>query len=61
MEEARRMFSNDESPLSDTEVYYLRSEHVGDEFKILVGHCGSPESATPPVPTFACYDVVRAG
>ena len=43
------MISNDESPLPDTEVHYLRSEHVGDEFKILVGHCGSSESAPPPV------------
>jgi predicted alpha/beta superfamily hydrolase len=43
------MISNDESPLSDTEVHYLRSEHVGDEFKILIGHCGLPESAPPPV------------
>jgi predicted alpha/beta superfamily hydrolase len=43
------MISNDESPLSDTEVHYLRSEHVGDEFKILIGHCGSSESAPPPV------------
>ena len=30
---------NDESPLADTEVHYLRSEHVGDELKIFVGHC----------------------
>jgi predicted alpha/beta superfamily hydrolase len=32
------MTANDISPLPDTEVHYLRSEHVGDEFKILVGH-----------------------
>jgi uncharacterized protein len=43
------MISNDESPLPDTEVHYLRSEHVGDEFKVLVGLCGSCESAPPPV------------
>ncbi len=39
------MLTNDESPLPDTEVHYLRSEHVGDEFKVLVGHCGSSDSA----------------
>jgi predicted alpha/beta superfamily hydrolase len=31
---------NDQSPLADTEVHYLQSGHVGDEFKIFVGHCG---------------------
>jgi len=45
------MISNDVSPLPDAEVHYLRSEHVGDEFKIVVGHCGSSESS-PPVPVF---------
>jgi predicted alpha/beta superfamily hydrolase len=38
--------TNDLSPLADTEVHYLRSEHVGDEFKIFVGHCadlGAPD------------------
>jgi predicted alpha/beta superfamily hydrolase len=39
--------ANDHSPLADTEVHYLRSEHVGDEFKIFVGHCGTP-GPTPP-------------
>ncbi len=43
------MISSDDSPLPDTEVHYLRSEHVGDEFKILIGHCGSPGSTPPPV------------
>src|SRR5574340_779696 len=38
-----------ESPLADTEVHYLRSEHVGDEFKILVGHCGETDSSPPAV------------
>jgi predicted alpha/beta superfamily hydrolase len=42
------MQSDDESPLAGSEVHYLRSEHVGDEFKIFVGHCGGPEG-TPPV------------
>jgi predicted alpha/beta superfamily hydrolase len=41
--------SNDSSPLADTEVHYLRSEHVGDEFKIFVGHCGVADSAAPAV------------
>ncbi|HEY5076952.1 MAG TPA: alpha/beta hydrolase-fold protein [Acidimicrobiia bacterium] len=40
--------ADEHSPLSGTEVHYLRSEHVGDEFKIFVGHCGHSE-ATPPV------------
>jgi predicted alpha/beta superfamily hydrolase len=39
---------NDHSPLAGTEVHYLRSEHVGDEFKIFVGHCGHSDD-TPPV------------
>jgi uncharacterized protein len=43
------VIDNDVSPLPDTEVHYLRSEHVGDEFKILVGHCGPPGSAPPQV------------
>jgi predicted alpha/beta superfamily hydrolase len=34
-----RMTGDDQSPLAGTEVHYLRSEHVGDEFKIFVGHC----------------------
>jgi predicted alpha/beta superfamily hydrolase len=37
---------NDDSPLPDTEVHYLHSDHVGDEFKILVGHCDSPDPAS---------------
>jgi predicted alpha/beta superfamily hydrolase len=41
------MHSDDESPLAGSEVHYLRSEHVGDEFKIFVGHCGGPEGAAP--------------
>jgi uncharacterized protein len=43
------MISNDVSPLPDTEVHYLRSERVGAEFKILVGHSGSSGSAPIPV------------
>jgi len=30
---------NDASPLATTEVHYLHSEAVGNEFKIFVGHC----------------------
>ena len=39
--------SDDESPLAGTEVHYLRSRHVGDEFKVFVGHCGTAASNTP--------------
>ena len=38
---------NDQSPLADTEVHYLDSANVGDEFKIFVGHCGATDA--PPV------------
>ena len=34
------MVGNDLSPLTETEVHYLSSDHVGDEFKIVIGHCG---------------------
>jgi predicted alpha/beta superfamily hydrolase len=30
---------NDQLPLADTEVHYLESSRVGEEFKIFVGHC----------------------
>ena len=30
---------DDDSPMPGTEVHYLKSEHVGDEFKILVAQC----------------------
>jgi predicted alpha/beta superfamily hydrolase len=39
--------ANDRSPLADTEVHYLRSEHVGDEFKVFVGHCGDVGAPAP--------------
>ncbi len=42
-------FENDQSPLADTEVHYLQSEHVGDEFKIFVGHCGGSDARPPAV------------
>ena len=34
------MSTNDDVTLADTEVHYLDSDAVGDEFKIFVGHCG---------------------
>ncbi len=43
------MSDNDLSPLADTEVHYLRSEHVGDQFKIFIGHCGESRTAPPAV------------
>jgi predicted alpha/beta superfamily hydrolase len=43
------MPDNDFSPLADTEVHYLHSEHVGDEFKIFIGHCGGPVTTPPAV------------
>lgn len=43
------MSANDRSPLADTEVHFLRSEHVGDEFKIFVGHCGVSDPTPPAV------------
>jgi hypothetical protein len=38
---------NDGSPLADTEVHHLRSEHVGDEFRIFVGQCGARDGEVP--------------
>lgn len=58
------MPGDDGSPLSGTEVHYLRSEHVGDEFKIFVGHCGElgagagalhPRDRSDGVPPVALY------
>lgn len=43
------LLHNDASPLTDTEVHYLRSEHVDDEFKLVIGHCGSSDSSAHPV------------
>ena len=39
--------SDDESPLAATEVHYIASDHVGDEFKLFVGHCGTADSDLP--------------
>lgn len=33
---------DDALPETDTEVHYLRSEHVGDEFKIFVAESRTP-------------------
>jgi predicted alpha/beta superfamily hydrolase len=41
--------NNDQSPLADTEVHYLTSEMVNDEFKIFVGHCGTKGEHRVPV------------
>jgi predicted alpha/beta superfamily hydrolase len=41
--------SNDASALPDTEVHYLASEHVGDEFKIFVGHPHAMDARPPKV------------
>jgi hypothetical protein len=30
---------NDELALANTQVHYLSSEHVGDQFRIIVGGC----------------------
>ena len=43
------MSANDQSPLADSEVHYVHSEHVGDEFKIFVGRCGDPVDQPVPV------------
>jgi uncharacterized protein len=46
---SKRPVPNDQSPLADTEVHYLPSAHVGDEFKIFVGHCGNAARSRVPV------------
>lgn len=40
---------DDRSPVAGTEVHYLASRHVGDEFKIFIGHCGDPGGGPLPV------------
>ena len=40
---------NDLSPLADTEVHYLTSSCVRDEFKLFVGHCGTAGRQAVPV------------
>jgi predicted alpha/beta superfamily hydrolase len=45
--DVRRLPTDDGSPLAGTEVHYLDSEHVGDEFKIFVGHCGGSDAVAP--------------
>lgn len=46
---SERMVNGGESALSGCEVHHLRSEHVGDEFKIVVGHCGASRADPGPV------------
>ena len=41
--------SDDDSPLPGTEVHYLRSDHVGDDFKIIVGRPASRGLIAPKV------------
>jgi hypothetical protein len=43
------MLPNDRSPLPDTEVHHLRSDAVGDEFKVLIGHSGGAAEGPRPV------------
>ena len=38
---------DDTSPLPGTEVHVLPSRAVGDEFKVLLGHCGDTRSSPP--------------
>jgi predicted alpha/beta superfamily hydrolase len=45
--EIRRLPTDDGSPLAGSEVHYLRSEDVGDEFKIFIGHCGGSDDVAP--------------
>jgi predicted alpha/beta superfamily hydrolase len=40
---------DDNSPIAGTEVHFLRSAAVGDEFKIFVGRCGITDDAPVPV------------
>jgi predicted alpha/beta superfamily hydrolase len=42
------MLRNADSPLPNTEVHHLRSEQVGEAFKVLIGHAGTePEGPRP--------------
>jgi len=42
------MIPDGDSPLPNTEVHRLGSEHVGDDFKVLIGHAGTePEGPRP--------------
>lgn len=40
---------DDDPVLPGTEVQYLRSDHVGDEFRILIGRCGDASAGPMPV------------
>lgn len=39
----------DQTPLADSEVHYLRSSSVGEEFKVFVGHCATERAPSPSV------------
>jgi predicted alpha/beta superfamily hydrolase len=43
------VITDDDSPLPGTEVHYLRSQQVDEEFKLIVGHCTPPETPATPV------------
>lgn len=43
------MIPDGDSPLPNTEVHRLRSEHVGDDFKVLIGHAGTEPDGPRPV------------
>lgn len=44
MQRSGGQLDSDSSPLAGTEVHFLRSAHVGDEFKVFVGHCGTDDA-----------------
>ncbi|HSS10495.1 MAG TPA: alpha/beta hydrolase-fold protein [Acidimicrobiales bacterium] len=48
--------TNDESPLADTEVHYLSSLSVGEDFKLFIGHCGDSSEPADAVPTLYLTD-----
>jgi len=48
--------ADDRSPLAGTEVHLLPSDHVGEVFKIFVGHCGTVAPAGPPPPVLYVTD-----
>lgn len=46
----------DGTVLAGTEIHYLRSDHVGDEFKLFVGHCGTEPGDASPAPVLYITD-----
>jgi predicted alpha/beta superfamily hydrolase len=47
---------DDGTALAGTEVHYLLSQHVGDEFKLFVGHCGTAADDAAPAPVLYLTD-----